>query len=79
MGARHGAECPDRPDGSLFVSNTALYQAVTAANSYIVAHGGKGEVSMSWGGSETSSETSSDHYFTQSGVVYLPRPAILPA
>ena len=52
-------------------SNTALYQAVTAANSYIAAHGGKGEVSMSWGGSETSGETSSDHYFTQSGVVYF--------
>jgi hypothetical protein len=52
-------------------SNTALYQAVTAANSYIVAHGGKGEVSMSWGGGESSGETSSDHYFTQSGVVYF--------
>jgi kumamolisin len=52
-------------------SNTALYAAVTAANAYIAAHGGKGEVSMSWGGSETSSETSSDHYFTQSGVVYF--------
>lgn len=52
-------------------SNSALYQAVTAANSYIAAHGGKGEVSMSWGGSETSGETSSDHYFTQSGVVYF--------
>src|ERR1017187_7568200 len=50
-------------------SNSALYPAVQAANSYIAAHGGKGEVSMSWGGSETSSETSSDHYFTQSGVV----------
>ncbi len=52
-------------------SNNALYQAVTAANSYIASHGGKGEVSMSWGGSETSSETGSDHYFTQSGVVYF--------
>jgi kumamolisin len=52
-------------------SNSALYAAVTAANSYIAAHGGKGEVSMSWGGSETSSETGSDHYFTQSGVVYF--------
>lgn len=52
-------------------SISALYAAVTAANSYIAAHGGKGEVSMSWGGSETSSETSSDHYFTQSGVVYF--------
>ena len=52
-------------------SNSALYQAVTAANSYIASHGGKGEVSMSWGGSETSTESSSDHYFTQSGVVYF--------
>jgi len=52
-------------------TNSALYSAVTAANNYIVSHGGKGEVSMSWGGSETRSETSSDHYFTQSGVVYF--------
>ncbi len=52
-------------------SNTALYQAVSAANSYISSHGGKGEVSMSWGGSETSGESSSDHYFTQSSVVYF--------
>ena len=52
-------------------SNSALYSAVTAANSYIASHGGKGEVSMSWGGSETRSETGSDHYFTQSGVVYF--------
>jgi subtilase family serine protease len=52
-------------------SNSALYQAVTAANSYIAAHGGKGEVSMSWGGSETRSQTSYDSYFTQAGVVYF--------
>ncbi len=52
-------------------SNSALYTAVQAANSYIAAHGGKGEVSMSWGGSETSGESSSDHYFTQAGVVYF--------
>src|SRR5664280_1385061 len=52
-------------------SNSALYTAVQAANSYIAAHGGKGQVSMSWGGSETSGEASSDHYFTQSGVVYF--------
>jgi subtilase family serine protease len=52
-------------------NNSALYTAVTAANNYIKAHGGKGEVSMSWGGSETSGEASSDHYFTQSGVVYF--------
>ncbi len=52
-------------------TNSALYAAVQAANSYIAAHGGKGEVSMSWGGSETSGEASSDHYFTQAGVVYF--------
>ena len=52
-------------------SNSALYSAVTAANSYISSHGGKGEVSMSWGGGESSGETGSDHYFTQSGVVYF--------
>ena len=52
-------------------SNSALYLAVQKANSYIASHGGKGEVSMSWGGSETSNESSSDHYFTQSGVVYF--------
>lgn len=52
-------------------TNSALYQAVQAANSYIASHGGKGEVSMSWGGSETSSETSSDSNFKQSGVVYF--------
>jgi len=52
-------------------SNTALYQAVQAANSYIASHGGKGEVSMSWGGSETRTESNSDHYFTQSGIVYF--------
>ena len=51
--------------------NSALYQAVVAANSYIASHGGKGEVSMSWGGSETNSETAADHYFTQAGVVYF--------
>lgn len=52
-------------------SNSALYQAVQKANSYIAAHGGKGEVSMSWGGSETRTETSSDSNFKQTGVVYF--------
>ena len=52
-------------------SNANLYAAVTAANSYIASHGGKGEVSMSWGGSEVKGEKNSDHYFTQSGVVYF--------
>jgi subtilase family serine protease len=52
-------------------SNSALYQAVQKANSYIASHGGKGEISMSWGGSETRTETSSDSNFRQSGVVYF--------
>jgi len=45
--------------------------AVSAANSYIQNHGGKGEISMSWGGSEFSGETSDDSQFTQANVVYL--------
>lgn len=48
-----------------------LFDAITAANSYVASHGGKGEVSMSWGGSEFSSESSDDSYFMQSGVVYF--------
>jgi subtilase family serine protease len=51
--------------------NTALYAAVNAANSYIAAHGGQGEVSMSWGGNEASNEASFDHFFTTAGVVYV--------
>lgn len=48
-----------------------LNAAVTAANSYIQNHGGKGEVSMSWGSSEFSGETSDDSFFTQPNVVYF--------
>jgi kumamolisin len=51
--------------------NSALFAAVSAANAYIASHGGKGEVSMSWGGAETSGESGADHYFTQPGVVYF--------
>ena len=51
--------------------NSALFAAVSAANAYIAAHGGKGEVSMSWGGAETSGEAGADRYFTQRGVVYV--------
>jgi kumamolisin len=47
-----------------------LLQAVSVANS-LVSQAGGGEVSMSWGGSEFSGETSYDSYFTQSGVVYF--------
>jgi len=47
-----------------------LLRAVSVANSLVSSAGG-GEVSMSWGGSEFSGETSYDVYFTQSGVVYF--------
>jgi len=47
-----------------------LFRAVTVANSLLKSAGG-GEVSMSWGGSEFSSERYYDSYFTQQGVVYL--------
>jgi subtilase family serine protease len=47
-----------------------LLRAVSVANSLVSSAGG-GEVSMSWGGSEFSGETSYDFYFAQSGVVYF--------
>jgi subtilase family serine protease len=47
-----------------------LLYAVSVANALVKSAGG-GEVSMSWGGSEFSAETSYDGYFTQSGVVYF--------
>ena len=51
---------------------TDLFAAVDKANQIIAAHGGKGEVSMSWGyGSDFSGETSLDSHFMQSGVVYF--------
>jgi subtilase family serine protease len=46
-------------------SNVNLYAAVDDANSL-----GANEVSMSWGGSETSSETSEDSHFTHVGTFY---------
>ena len=52
-------------------SFTNLFAAVDVASQYIANHGGKGEVSMSWGGSEFSSEASNDFHFTTSGVVYF--------
>jgi subtilase family serine protease len=48
-----------------------LFAAVDAATNYIKNNGGVGEVSMSWGGSEFSGETSDDFHFTQTGVVYF--------
>lgn len=41
-------------------SDTDLYNAVLAAGNYILAHGGKGEVSMSWGQAEWSNEILND-------------------
>lgn len=58
-------------------SNADLFQAVSVANNIVAtcngncSSGGKGEVSMSWGGSESSSEASYDSYFTQPGVTYF--------
>ena len=47
-----------------------LLTAVSVAGQLVAAAGG-GEVSMSWGGSEFSSETAYDKDFTTPGVVYL--------
>lgn len=56
-----------------------LLQAVSVATNYVVCGNascpsggsGVGEVSMSWGGSEFSGETSDDYYFYNSGVTYV--------
>jgi kumamolisin len=47
-----------------------LLTAVWVAGGLVKAAGG-GEVSMSWGGSEFSNESSYDVFFTQAGVVYF--------
>jgi len=52
-----------------------LYAVNVASNIVTTCNGtcassGKGEVSMSWGGSEFSGETAFDQYFTATGVVY---------
>jgi kumamolisin len=56
-------------------SFTDLLTAVDVASNIVATCNGastgcKGEVSMSWGGSEFSGETGYDGHFTQSGVVY---------
>jgi len=48
-----------------------LFYAVDVGTSYIVSHGGLGELSMSWGGSEFSSEASNDSHFQHNGIVYF--------
>jgi hypothetical protein len=48
-----------------------LFQAVDVASQIVAKNNGRGQVSMSWGGSEFSSETAYDSHFTTNGVVYF--------
>src|SRR5207247_438145 len=48
-----------------------LFSAVDVASSQVTTGGRKGEVSMSWGGGEFSSEASFDAHFQNLGVVYF--------
>ena len=48
-----------------------LFRAIDVATSIVTTGGHHGEVSMSWGGGEFSSETSFDSHFRNSGVVYF--------
>jgi len=48
-----------------------LFAAVDAATSQVTTGGGKGEVSMSWSGSEFSTEASNDTHFQNTNVVYF--------
>jgi hypothetical protein len=51
-------------------SNSSLMQAVQKATA-LVAEAGGGQVSMSWGSSEYSTQSTFDSYFTGSGVSYF--------
>jgi kumamolisin len=48
-----------------------LFTAVDVATSQVTSGGGAGEVSMSWGGSEFSSEATNDGHFQNTNVVYF--------
>ena len=48
-----------------------LFGAVDVATSQVTTGGGKGEVSMSWGGAEFSTESSYDGHFQNNNVVYF--------
>src|SRR6266566_197733 len=48
-----------------------LFAAVDVASNYIASHSVPGEISMSWGGSEFSSETGYDQHFTTPNIVYF--------
>jgi subtilase family serine protease len=52
-------------------SFTDLFAAVDVATNLIAASNSPGEVSMSWGGSEFSTESSNDSHFTHQGIVYF--------
>jgi len=52
-------------------SFTNLFTAVDVATSQVTTGRGKGDVSMSWGGSEFSTEASNDSHFQNTGVVYF--------
>ncbi len=51
-------------------ANADLYKAVDVASSLVAADGG-GVVSMSWGASEFSSETSLESHFQKAGIIYI--------
>jgi kumamolisin len=51
-------------------SFTDLFKAVDVASTIVSANSGSGAVSMSWGGSEFSSETGYDFHFDTSNVVF---------
>ena len=48
-----------------------LFAAVDVATAQVTANGGHGQVSMSWSGSEFSTESSNDSHFTHNSVVYF--------
>lgn len=52
-------------------SFTNLFAAVDVATSEVTTNNGEGEVSMSWGGSEFSTEANNDGHFQNAGVVYF--------
>jgi kumamolisin len=52
-------------------SFTNLFNAVDVATQQVTSGGGRGEVSMSWGGSEFSTEANNDGHFQNVGVVYF--------
>jgi subtilase family serine protease len=52
-------------------SFTDLFSAVDVASRLVTGSGKPGQVSMSWGGSEFSSETGYDSHFKTSGVVFF--------